>query len=65
MTGEEVNKASSPTSIVGYVSEIGNDENGDARIVIHTTHEAIKQFAGNLVYADVEVRMLGSQTTGK
>jgi hypothetical protein len=43
--------------LIGKCVEVGNDGDGQARIVIHTTREQLREFKGNLVYADVMVML--------
>lgn len=44
-----------PAGIVGEVVEIGDDESGQPRILIHTTREEIKAHVGNLLFKQVTV----------
>ena len=45
-------------TIIGKVIEIGDDEEGNPTIVIHTTRAAIQRLERNLLYRDVEVKEL-------
>lgn len=45
-------------AIVGRCVEVGDDDNGNPMILIHTTREELMSFRGNIVYQDVEVCLL-------
>ena len=44
--------------IIGKVIEIGDDDDGNPTIIIHTTRGAIQRFERNLLYRDVEIMEL-------
>jgi hypothetical protein len=48
-------------TIVGKVVEIGDDENGQSRLVIHTTAEAIRDTVANLFLRNVTVTLAASE----
>lgn len=41
----------------GRYIEIVDDDDGQPRLIIHTTREEIMRFGRNLAFADVEVRL--------
>ena len=41
--------------ITGRCVEVGDDETGQPRLVIHTTREELARFSGNLAFADVVI----------
>lgn len=43
--------------LIGRCIEIGDDDQGRPRLIIHTTRDAISAFKRNLVFTDVEVRV--------
>lgn len=43
--------------IVGRCIEVGDDDAGNPMILIHTTREALMNFAENIVYRDVAVTL--------
>lgn len=57
---ERANSSESPKgslSIAGTITRVGNDEDGQPRIVVHTTREAITACAANLLGQSVEVAL--------
>lgn len=51
--------AAQPASITGEVVQIGDDEEGQPRIVIHTTREAIRDYPASLLFKRVQVQRTG------
>ena len=43
--------------LVGRCVEVGDDDEGQPRLIIHTTREQLMSFATNLAYANVEVTL--------
>ena len=50
--------------LTGEVVELGDDETGQPRILIHTTREAIKAHAQNLMFRTVVVAAAPAQPDG-
>lgn len=48
---------SAPDAVVGRCVEVGDDDEGQARLIIHTTREQLMNFGRNLAYVDVEVTL--------
>lgn len=46
-----------PNELKGICVEAGTDEEGQPRLIIHTTEEQLRNFSGNIVYAHVLVRI--------
>lgn len=42
-------------SLHGRCVEVGPDDDGHRRLIIHTTREAISEFPGNLLHAEVTI----------
>ena len=42
-------------TLVGRCVEVGDDDEGQPRLIIHTTREQLKSFGRNLAFADVKV----------
>ena len=43
--------------LVGRCIEVGDDDDGQPRLIIHTTRERLMRFGRNLAFADVEVTL--------
>lgn len=43
--------------LVGRCVEVGDDDEGQPRLIIHTTREQLMNFGRNLAYVDVEVTL--------
>jgi len=43
--------------LVGRCIEVGDDDEGQPRLIIHTTREQLMRFGRNLVYVDVDVTL--------
>lgn len=54
-------EAAAPEGIAGRCVEIGDDDEGRPRLVIHTTRGAIMAHGRNLAFADVVVSLGGAK----
>jgi hypothetical protein len=43
--------------LVGRCIEVGDDDEGQPRLIIHTTREQLMNFGRNLAYVDVDVTL--------
>jgi len=50
-------------TLSGLCVEVGDDESGQPRLIIHTTREEIVRFRHSLVFAQVEIKL--SEPTGE
>lgn len=57
MTTKTSDPAVGSTRLVGRCAEVGDDEQGQPRLIIHTTRDQLAAFASNLIYAEVEVTL--------
>ena len=49
--------ATPPPRLIGHCVEIGDDDAGQPRLVIHTTREEIMRLGRNLAFQDVAVAL--------
>jgi len=45
------------TTLVGRCVEVGDNDEGQPHLIIHTTREQLKRFGRNLAYVDVRVTL--------
>jgi hypothetical protein len=62
LESETISKPPEPSPVrcirlVGRCVEVGDDDEGQARLIIHTTREQLMSFGRNLAYVDVEVTL--------
>ncbi len=50
------------SELVGRCVEVGDDDEGQPRLIIHTTREELMRFGRNLAYADVMVTVAQPNT---
>ena len=51
--------------VFGRCVEVGDDDDGQPRLIIHTTHEQLKRFGRNLAYVDVAVTIAPPNEKGQ
>ena len=64
-TGDTFVRSSEVAGLIGRCVEVGNDDDGQPRLIIHTSREQLLRFGRNLVYAEVSVTLRSPTTESR